>query len=186
MARAPKTHKTAVVWIPPEPLWEPIQHLRRQYDRQIHRWMPHITLLYPFLPSPQLAAAAATLRSVLRSFAPFTTLLHQFRFFQHNRFTFTLWLLPEPVHRWQALEAQLVAAFPAYTEQMHYPGGFTPHLSIGQFRGSRTELLHFCEQLQQTWQPLSASVKTIAIIQRDDPPNDQFRVYATIPLGDAE
>ena len=35
-----KTHKSAVVIIPPEEIWEPIQKIRRLYDRQGHRWMP--------------------------------------------------------------------------------------------------------------------------------------------------
>ena len=43
-----KTHTTAVVLIPPEEVWEPIQALRRAHDRNFDRWMPHITLLYPF------------------------------------------------------------------------------------------------------------------------------------------
>jgi hypothetical protein len=42
---AQKTHKTAVVVIPPDDLWAPIQALREKYDRHFRRWMPHITLL---------------------------------------------------------------------------------------------------------------------------------------------
>ena len=45
-----KVYTTAVVIIPPEKIWETIQKIRRTYDRQFHRWMPHITLLYPFKP----------------------------------------------------------------------------------------------------------------------------------------
>src|SRR5262249_27220192 len=44
------THTTAVVVIPPADAWPPIQALRERYDRQFRRWMPHITLLYPFRP----------------------------------------------------------------------------------------------------------------------------------------
>ena len=47
---AKKTHKTAVVIIPPEDVWDPIQKIREKYDRQFRRWMPHITLIYPFRP----------------------------------------------------------------------------------------------------------------------------------------
>jgi len=47
---AAKSYKTAVVAIPPDHLWGLIQGLRKQYDRHYRRWMPHITLLYPFLP----------------------------------------------------------------------------------------------------------------------------------------
>ena len=43
-----KVYISAVVIIPPESLWAPIQEIRSVYDRQINRWMPHINLLYPF------------------------------------------------------------------------------------------------------------------------------------------
>ena len=56
-----KTHKSAVVIIPPEEIWEPIQKIRRLYDRQCHRWMPHITLIYPFRPRSELERAVAVL-----------------------------------------------------------------------------------------------------------------------------
>ena len=55
-----KTHTTAAVLIPPEDVWGPIQAIRREHDRQFRRWMPHITLLYPFRPReqfPQYASA---------------------------------------------------------------------------------------------------------------------------------
>jgi hypothetical protein len=45
-----KTHHTAVVAIPPPEVWSPIQAIRRQHDRNVQRWMPHITLIYPFMP----------------------------------------------------------------------------------------------------------------------------------------
>ena len=56
-----KTHKTAVVVIPPDDLWAPIQALRKQYDRHFRRWMPHITLLYPFRPPASIERVAPIL-----------------------------------------------------------------------------------------------------------------------------
>src|SRR5437016_14059276 len=49
----PKTPTSAVVWIPPDSIWETIQAIRRRYDRHLSRWMPHVTLLYPFRPREQ-------------------------------------------------------------------------------------------------------------------------------------
>ena len=43
-----KVYSSAVVIIPPKEIWESIQDIRRVHDRNINRWMPHITLLYPF------------------------------------------------------------------------------------------------------------------------------------------
>ncbi len=45
-----KVYTSAVVIIPPKEKWKPIQEIRQLYDRNINRWMPHITLLYPFRP----------------------------------------------------------------------------------------------------------------------------------------
>ncbi len=43
-----KVYTSAVVIIPPKNIWPPIQEIRKEYDRQINRWMPHVNLLYPF------------------------------------------------------------------------------------------------------------------------------------------
>ncbi|GAH05617.1 unnamed protein product, partial [marine sediment metagenome] len=43
-----KVYSSAVVIIPPREKWASIQEIRKIYDRNLTRWMPHITLLYPF------------------------------------------------------------------------------------------------------------------------------------------
>ncbi|MGA1195514.1 MAG: 2'-5' RNA ligase family protein, partial [Candidatus Latescibacterota bacterium] len=45
-----KVHQSAVVLSPPQSEWDQIQAIRKKYDRNVRRWMPHITLLYPFYP----------------------------------------------------------------------------------------------------------------------------------------
>jgi hypothetical protein len=68
-----KTHHTAVV--PPEGVWEPIQAIRRRHDRQVHRWMPHCNLLYPFRHREEFPAILPALRGACASVAPFTVSL---------------------------------------------------------------------------------------------------------------
>jgi 2'-5' RNA ligase len=80
----PKTYHTAVVALPPPEVWEPIQAIRRQHDRHVHRWMPHITLLYPFLPHAQFGEALPVLTEVGRHIAPFQVTLTTFRAFTHR------------------------------------------------------------------------------------------------------
>ena len=91
-----KTHKTALVVIPPDQAWGPIQAIRREHDRNIHRWMPHITLLYPFRPVEQFDVLADSLARVCATMDPFEITLAEFRFFRHNSRSFTLWLAPDP------------------------------------------------------------------------------------------
>ena len=40
---ANKEYTAAVIIKPPEELWDPIQNMRRQYDKAYVRWMPHVS-----------------------------------------------------------------------------------------------------------------------------------------------
>ena len=55
MSAPSKTHKTAIVLTPPDDVWGPIQQIRKVHDRKIRRWMPHITMIYPFCPEAEFA-----------------------------------------------------------------------------------------------------------------------------------
>src|SRR5262245_33290170 len=90
------THLTAVAAVPPEAVWGPIQDIRRQYDRQFRRWMPHVNLLYPFRPRPDFPPGAEGLTATCRGVGPFEVTLAEFRFFRHGSGRCTLWLAPEP------------------------------------------------------------------------------------------
>jgi hypothetical protein len=83
------------------------------------------------------------------------------------------------------LQRALEACFPDCTEQSSYPGGFVPHLSVGQFRGEAQAAERFRADLQREWEPIEFQVESIAAIVRGDPPEDVFVPVATIALGDA-
>src|SRR5215831_6667307 len=86
-----KTHHTAVVAMPPPEVWEPIQAIRRQHDRNVHRWMPHITLLYPFMPREQFGEALPGLMEVGRQSAALQVTLATFQAFTHAFGKATIW-----------------------------------------------------------------------------------------------
>ncbi len=178
---ADKTHKTALVIIPPEEVWEPIQEIRREHDKQVKRWMPHITLLYPFFPKPKFTEAAGLLAPVGWDIAPFEVTLKTFDTFQHGKGSFSVWLRPEPEKAVVNLQTKLWEAAPAYSETRSFGGGFTPHLSVGQVqgRGARNALL---KRLQADWEPLSFRVEAVSFISRKAPPNDTFQVDRRIVL----
>jgi RNA 2',3'-cyclic 3'-phosphodiesterase len=180
-ARARTTHESAVVVIPPPELWPPIQAIRRVHDRQVRRWMPHVTLLYPFLPRAALGEAVPAATEALADVEPFEVRLARFDAFRHRGGTFTLWLAPEPSDALAAVHAALVRRFPACGATGRFAGGFTPHLSVGQARGE-DELAAFRRELDG-WRPLAFTVRDVAVIVRDPPPEDVFRTYAEVPLG---
>ena len=177
-----KTHKTAVVLIPPQELWEPIQRIRRTYDRQVRRWMPHITLIYPFRPAEEFPVLADRLAEACAALEPFELTLAEFRWFAHGRRSFTIWLAPEPAGKVRALQAAIQQVVPDCDDVSRHAGGFTPHLSVGQVR-DRQRLERLLAQLTARWEALRFVAREISLIRRGDPPDDVFRVERTASLG---
>jgi RNA 2',3'-cyclic 3'-phosphodiesterase len=183
MAR--KTYTTAVVLIPPAELWEPIQVIRRLHDRHIQRWMPHITLLYPFRAREEFAAPAEQFSVVCRGVEPFRVELVELRLFRHRQESYTLWFAPEPRKALVHLQALVGNLVPDCDDVARHRDGFTPHLSIGQVRGER-QMVALKEQLQTVWQPIAFRAHEISLIWRRDPPDDVFRIGQTVRLGAGE
>jgi 2'-5' RNA ligase len=169
-----KTHMTAVVWIPPESVWAPIQEIRRRHDRHVDRWMPHVTMVYPFVTRNQFSDAKKKLAAVCGRFSPFTVRLSRFEYFKESR---TIWLNPEPTDAFRKLQAALQASFPFCDDVSKHPSGFTPHLSVGQ---GAPEL---AQELQKSWKPVEFRADQIALIWRKEPPDDAFRIEKTFTLS---
>jgi 2'-5' RNA ligase len=182
MVVAGKTYKTAVVVIPPEDTWAPIQAIREKHDRAFQRWMPHITLLYPFRPRSDFETAAVRLTRACESIASFEVTLASFDVFQHSQDSYTLWLTPEPKEALVQLHRALWRSFPDCDDVRRFAGDFTPHLSVGQVRG-REQMQHLVSALSRDWGPTTFRVSVVSLIWRDDPPRDVFRVTQTIALG---
>ncbi|MHC4982753.1 MAG: 2'-5' RNA ligase family protein [Planctomycetota bacterium] len=181
---AGKTHKTAVVLIPPEDVWEPIQQIRRKHDRQFRRWMPHVTLLYPFRPADKFAALARPLEQACGLIEPFEVELAEFGWFAHGPKSFTLWLSPQPAAKLIELQAAIQAVVPDCDDVRRHAGGFTPHLSVGQVRQKR-RLEDLLKSLLSGWRCVRFVASQVALISRGDPPDDVFEVAQTIPLCSA-
>jgi RNA 2',3'-cyclic 3'-phosphodiesterase len=179
---AKKTHTTAVVLIPPAEVWEPIQRIRRAHDRHIKRWMPHITLLYPFRPNDEFAMLGAQFSTVCTGLDPFRVELAEIRCFQHRRESYTLWLAPEPravLIELQALLGNMVPDCDDVTRKCH---GFTPHLSVGQVHGEK-QMCMLKEGIQATWQPIAFTAHEVSLIWRREPPDDVFHIRQRVRLG---
>ncbi|WP_338867641.1 poly(A) polymerase [Myxococcus stipitatus] len=176
------THQTAVVLIPPENAWPPIQALRKKHDAKFERWMPHVTLLYPFLPEEDFDTVSTLFAEALRDIAPFELTLSAFGHFEH-RANATAWLRPDDTPRGilAALHAKLAAVVPECASSEH---GVAPHLSVGQLpRTKDVDLEQTLATWARTWRPLSFSVGEVCIIQRKG--DTPFEVVRRIPLGRA-
>jgi RNA 2',3'-cyclic 3'-phosphodiesterase len=177
-----KTHTTAVVLIPPPEIWAPIQTIRRVHDRHVNRWMPHITLLYPFRPHHEFDSLVGRFSAVCTAIESFRLALTEVCYFRHRRDSYTLWLAPEPKEALVHLQALIESVAPECNDVSRRQGGFTPHLSVGQVRGQR-EMLELKEVLRASWQPLAFTAVEISLIWRDEPPDDVFRIGKTVKLG---
>lgn len=176
-----KTHSTAVVLIPPEEVWPPIQAIRRQHDRNYRRWMPHLTLIYPFRPRGEWPDLIEPLAKACSSVGPFELRLSGMASFRH-RDSFALWLAPEPTEPLVRLQMALWRVVPDCDDVRRYGSGYTPHLSVGQARGRQSALARIAE-LQETWRPCTFWVDQVCLIWRNEPPDDIYRVGHRLSLG---
>ena len=168
-----KTHTTAVVLIPPEAVQPPIQAIRRVHDRNFKRWMPHITLLYPFAEHRDFTGIAPALAKAAQQLSPFSVELARFDAFKHRK-SCTMFLIPEPEAEIVQLHSTLLQHLPDYDDTARFAGGFHPHLSVGQFqhRSLPTEQ----QRLQTEWQPIACEIAHLSLIYRSPETDDRFVV----------
>ena len=102
----------------------------------VHGVPAHVTVLYPFVPPPEITDDhIAGLAQLFSSFPPFDFVLERVGWFD----TTVVYLAPEPDDPFIRLTELVVARFPDYPP---YGGEFaelTPHLTVGD-RGSPSEL----------------------------------------------
>lgn len=170
-----KIYNSAVVIIPPKENWPPIQEIRRSYDRQINRWMPHITLLYPFKPEKEYPAIEQMFIEKCRTIKPFEINLNSFYYFSHKNQQYTIWLNPEPVNLIRQLQSHLLKLIPDCDDVNKFKNGFTPHLSVGQTKG-KVRIGRIINDLQNNWKPLNFLLDEIYFISRDNFKSSKFQV----------
>ena len=177
-----KVYTSACVIIPPKELWDPIQKIRQQYDRQIHRWMPHITLLYPFRPKAEFNDLEKKFLNLCSHIKSFGVIFREFKYFRHRNQNFTIWLNPEPNYLIDHLQAEILKVVPDCNEVNKYKNGFTPHLSVGQVKG-KASLIKIIDKLQSTWNELKFTVNSVYFISREENKQSKFEIIKKIPLN---
>jgi len=180
-----KVFTSAVVIIPPKDTWEPIQEVRKQYDRQIKRWMPHINLIYPFRPEKFFKELSLKFEKKCSDVSSFHLTLSEIRYFSHGKRNYTIWLAPEPEDLIKILQEKILKIVPDCDDVIKYQNGYVPHLSLGQITGSMDQLKKVLDQLQKEWIPLSFWVDIISLISRKPNKNSRFQVLNEIKLNSA-
>lgn len=175
-----RSSRSAVAIVPPKSVWEPINVIRKKHDKQLVRWMPHISLIFPFVHPDVLDEERERLAEVSAVVGAWDVTLSTFRHFKHSSDRASLWLDPEPRGPWEALYEALVAAYPHLDTSHRFEAGFTPHLSVGQ---TKTLVLgrRLTGELNEAWQPLTFEADALTVLRRTTtgPFEVAFRVELT-------
>ncbi|KAF0973135.1 hypothetical protein FDP41_008342 [Naegleria fowleri] len=171
---------TALCYIPPTSIWEPIQEIRQVMDKGFTRWPPHINLLFPFIPEGCFDAAATLLKKELANFEPFECTFHDINCFRKG--SSVLWLDQDEHAVKQVVELQkrVAALFPYCDEKKNEKGEFIPHLTIGYT--SQNIVDKTMSELKQQWKSVTVPVGEICMIFRPDV-DTSFTTIHKIPLG---
>jgi len=176
-----KVFISAVVIIPPQDIWAPIQAIRKIYDRNIHRWMPHITLLYPFRPESEFDAIENDILKKCKLISSFEIVLKEINYFNHGRQRYTLWSKPEPLDLIIELQASILEIVPDCNDVNKYKNGFNPHLSVGQING-KSKLRDALNTIQNNWKNIGFLVGEIFFIAREKNKTSKFEIKKRIQL----
>ena len=177
-----KVYTSAVVLIPPEDLWPPIQAIREKYDRNYCRWMPHITLIYPFRPEYEFNSLESNFKEICQNLKSFEVNLDNFYYFHHKKQHYTVWLKPTPQKLITNLQKEIQSIIPDCNDVSLFKGGFNPHLSVGQVTGK--ELLDkIFPNLEHQWKPIQFIIDRVFLIAREQNKNSNFQIKKKIPLS---
>jgi len=168
---------TAVAIVPPEEVWSPLQIIRRKYDRQLARWMPHIPVLHPFCLQDELPDCIVKLRQLCTPLYPFALRLRTFQPFVDSAGTWGIALEAEPQKWLTELHAALRPGFPPTSV------AFSPRLCVGQME-SHEAAIRIAGELQQRWRPITFLLHCISLMSRSE--DKPFAVVARIPLGEGD
>ncbi|WPB79650.1 poly(A) polymerase [Archangium violaceum] len=180
----PLVRQSCLVIVPPEEMWAPIQALRAVHDSKFERWMPHVTLLFPFVPEDSFGEAEALITEALQGIEPFEVMLSGFGYFEHSS-DVTAWLRPDdrPHGALEALHAALEKVFPKGEARGREPEfDFTPHLTVGQLpRAPAATIRRTLATWERDWRPIRFEVGDVCLTsKRGDGP---FEIRRRVPLG---
>jgi 2'-5' RNA ligase len=154
---------TALTLIPDTAAWPMIQLLRKDHDKQVRNWPPHINILYPFVPREELDDAAHMLAAALMHIRPL-----RLKFSRLDRFGSTAFLVPEDMDEPGCLASIHAACKVAFPNLQQTREEWQPHLTIGQFKSEEAciEFINACPLLHVTTEIAGVAMLTRDTIQR--------------------
>ena len=181
MTSTTTTTQTALCIIPPEHVWEQIQSIRSIHDKAYPRWMPHINLIYPFVPEGNFESIKTRLEPVLKREKPFEIQFDQSSvdYFRQRDDECTYHLRP-------TINRDIVQLQKLIQEHLsNVPGkkrAFQAHLTLGQTTTSKiTDVL---ADIKANWKTIEFTVDRVYLISRENHPENLFTIKNEILLLD--
>lgn len=141
--------------------------LRSRYDKTASRGIPaHITVLYPFLPPDQIAAAVADIAATLERHATFET-----AFSRVGRFPRTAFLEPDDPEPFAALTRAIWSRWPAYPPYSGAHSDIVPHLTVAD--DCDAYVVEEVGRVLMPLLPLRALVNAVWVMESDERGNWQ-------------
>ena len=156
-----KAYNTALVIIPPAELCSQIQSIRKIYDSAFDRWMPHINLCFPFIPTDEFEYFSQKFSDTLKEFPCFQIKFSDLGHFDHAKKS-VLWANP------QTKNEEIREIYKIITKELSFlkeERDYNPHLTLGQFE--KTNIIAKKEEFLKEWKEIIFEVKEIHLIQRD-------------------
>lgn len=126
---------TALVIVIPDQFHDKINEVRSKSDRAYPRWMPHLTLLFPFVEVEQFPEIYEKLQNKLKNFGGFQLNFNKIDYFKQGR-NVTMHIKPSNDMKLQELFKAIRDTFPDIQTKHDE---FHPHLTIGQFKNSELQ-----------------------------------------------
>ena len=172
--------QTALVIIPPKEFWEQIQAIRKGHDAAYHRWMPHINIMFPFVPETNFMKTKELIENELKknNVKQFDIELKNLSYFNHGR-ALILWTGPGPQNdeSLQRIHKSATSVLP------HLPvrNKYVPHLTLGNSWLNEKSIIESQKTFQQKWKPIKFTVDALHLISRKGR-NDPFQIITSIKL----
>jgi 2'-5' RNA ligase len=138
-----------------------LERLRFRRDPSAASGVPaHVTILFPFLTTPELTPAVrGSLAAIAARVPPF-----EVRFGATGRFVDTLWLAPAPAEPFVGLTDAVVAAFPDHPPYEGVHDEVVPHCTIALGDAATLDRV---EDLARRELPFRQTVRALEVIAED-------------------
>lgn len=177
-----------VVMIPPE-FHDVINYWRNGHDKAYPRWMPHITLYYPFISVEDFPAVGERIQAAVAGFGSFEMNLNQINYFKQGKGgKSTIHLRVEDDKPLQNLFKRIKEAIPEIP--CAHPQ-LTPHVTLGQGKDKdetnrmiREMEEYFREKGQGGEMMMKMMISEIQLINRSETdPSIPFAIHTVIHLN---